>query len=54
MFLVYIEIAYDILNKKGHLEIVRCYMNLWGVVVPELVSHTDRNKGPDHAHCACP
>ena len=24
----------------------RCYMNLWGVAVPELDSHPDRSKGP--------
>ncbi len=33
---------------------VRCYMNLWGVAVPELDSHLDRNKGPDHAPCTVP
>ena len=31
---------------------VICYMNLWGVAVPELDSHPDRNKGSDHAPCA--
>ncbi len=33
---------------------IRCYMNLWGVAVPELDSHPDRNKGPYHAPCTCP
>ncbi len=35
-------------------KIVRCYINLWGVAVPELDSHPDRNKGPDNAPCASP
>ncbi len=35
--------------------VVRCYMNLWVVAVPELDSHPDRNKGPDHgAPCTGP
>ena len=29
-------------------------MNTWGVAVLELGSHPDHNKGPNHAHCACP
>ena len=29
-------------------------MNLWGVVVSELDSHLDRNKGPDHTPCPMP
>ncbi len=33
---------------------VRFYMNIWGVAVPELDSHLDRKKGPDHAPCAGP
>ena len=33
---------------------LRCYMNLWGVAVPELDSYPDRNMGPDHALCAGP
>ena len=33
---------------------VRCYMNLWGVAVLELDSHSDPKKGPDHAPYACP
>ena len=33
---------------------VWCYMSLWNVTVLELDSQPDHNKGPDHAHCACP
>ncbi len=30
-----------------------CAMYLWRVVVLELDSHPDQNKGPGHAPCAC-
>ena len=42
-------------NKKQKKYVYVCIcMNLLGVAVPELDSHPDHNKGPDHAPCAGP
>ncbi len=50
-----IQRSWEIVKETAKLRLdVRCYMNLWGVAVPEPDSHPDRNKGPDHAPCACP
>ena len=44
------------LNRFIHKNIIFliCDLNLWLVVILELGSHPDHNKGPDDAPCACP
>ncbi len=33
--------------------LIYIFMNPWGVVVLELDSHPDHNKGLDYAYCVC-
>ncbi len=45
--------AKDKLLTWLHVDICIC-MYPWGVAALELDSHSDHNKGSDHAPCACP